>query len=451
MKKIIILKYIQMKKIIILTLVVGLFFQACREKQNTDILIVPLNTGNNEALGAYFTKDNHGNAVLCWTEKDSRDSLYRLKYAVYNAAAASFGDAVTVAGSAGMSTTAESMGKIAFKGDGTVMALYGKRFEKEKNPFAGAIYYTLSADHGKTWSTSRYLHTDTTHQVGRSFYDITTLKDGELAAVWLDGRFGKALKGSALYFARTEKNRGFTADSCLYKGTCECCRTTLLQDNDGNLHIAYRSIMFPSALSGKQVRDMAYIYSADNGHSFSKPSTISNDNWQIEGCPHSGPSLAVTGKSVNSVWFTAGGTPGIYYTHAIPGAAFKQRMLISAAGRHPQMKALTNGKLAVVYEENNSAAEPAGMKVSHAAGGMNMKVNHAAGGMNMNHQPAGQAKIVLRILNNGNPEKTLNLSDGHAADHHAVLMPVQDGLLVAWVREMHGKSTLCFTKINHID
>ncbi len=41
------------------------------------------------------------------------------------------------------------------------MAIFGKRFEKEKNPYAGAIYYTLSNDGGKNWTDNQFLHSDT--------------------------------------------------------------------------------------------------------------------------------------------------------------------------------------------------------------------------------------------------------------------------------------------------
>jgi hypothetical protein len=110
-----------------------------------------------------------------------------------------------------------------------------------------------------------------------------------VAAIWLDGRFGKVIKGSALFYAATGKDQRFGQDKCLFKGTCECCRTDILQDENGNIHIAYRSILFPSSLFGKQVRDMVYSFSKDNGATFSAAKVISKDNWALEGCPHTGP------------------------------------------------------------------------------------------------------------------------------------------------------------------
>ncbi|TCC97358.1 sialidase family protein [Pedobacter psychroterrae] len=424
-----------MKRLFILLMVVVVFLTECRtEKTESQVLI---SAAGSFAAAPYFTNDHQGNAVLCWTEQDSKDSLFRLKYAVYDAQTNTFNQTVTVPASAGSSNSAESMGKIAFKSDGTIVALFSKRFPEEKNPFAGAIYYSSSDDAGKTWSEAQYLHSDTAHAYGRSFFDLAVLKDGELAAVWLDGRYAKEIKGSALFFARTEKGKGFGLDTCLEKGTCECCRTDLFTDKDGNLHLAYRNIMYPSALSGKQVRDMVYKLSKDNGKHFSAPKTISNDNWEIEGCPHSGPSMARTAGGICALWFTAGGGAGLYYTASKAlGGEFNRRKLFSASGRHPQMIALKDGSLAMVFEELAAAAP------EHS-----MKMDHSKGSMKMNHGPSASAKVVLEIVSGGELKESVKLTNGDLSDNHAVLTETGEGLLVAWVREGHNGSEIYCTLV----
>ncbi len=423
--------------IFLLFVVAGCFtWSSCHTAKEGDGIAKPLSIAGSEALGAYFTQNHHGDAVLCWTEKDLHDSLYRLKYAVYNSERNDFGSAVTVPGSAGCSTAAESMGKVAFKSDGTVMAIFGKKFKKEKSPYASAIYYSLSADQGKSWTEAIFVHKDTAHHYGRSFFDLTTLKNGELAAVWLDGRFGKTIKGSALFFASTEKGKGFTTETCLVKGTCECCRTNLIKDEKQNLHLAFRNIMYPLSHSGKQVRDMSYLFSSDQGKTFSALKTISNDNWEVEGCPHSGPSLATTPDAVHGAWFTAGGTPGIYYTKAALEGDFTKRTLISTHGRHPQLSVLSDGKLALVFEENIAGGAEAPAKAGHEMAAM-QRVKHTA----------GTAKVVLKVWKDSEAGDTFDVSDGQHIDHHAVLTPIKDGALVAWVREGNGLSKLYFSKI----
>jgi len=426
-------------KSLLLALISLSLLSACRSSGNVSetIRVIPMQDA--DAVGPYLSQDNNGRTVLCWTEKNLQDSSNMLKYAFFDDKAGRFGSAIAVPASKGMSTAAESMGKVAFKSDGTTFAFFSRRFTQEKNPFAGAIYYSSSNDKGKTWTTQHFLHSDTAHAYGRSFFDVSTLKDGQIAAVWLDGRFGKAIKGSALYFARTAAGQGFQRDTCLEKGTCECCRTDLLEDQGGNLHLAYRSISFPLETNGKQVRDMVYKVSTDNGQSFSKPAAVSKDNWAIEACPHSGPTLAVNKEGLHAVWFTAGGTPGLYSALQQPGAAaFRPRNLVSSKGRHPQMLALANGDLAMVYEE--TADQPAAMPA--------MKMAHGHGGMQMNHGPAAPARIVLRIVRSGSTLKEVSLSHGDDADNHPVITALQDAILVAWIREDKGHSSICYKKIS---
>jgi hypothetical protein len=425
-------------KNLFLSFICILAIAGCRQPTVSNPTVQVLQSKGVDAVGPYFTNDNYGNPVLCWTEKDRKDSANVLKYAYFDSKDKTFWRPVVVLPSKAMSTTAESMGKVAFTADGTVYAFFSRRFEHEKNPFAGAIYYTSSDDKGKSWSSQRFLHSDTSHAYGRSFFDVSRLKDGQIAAVWLDGRLGKSIKGSALYFARTAKGKGFEGDSCLDKGTCECCRTNLLEDHNGDLHLAYRSILNPPDQMGKQVRDMVYKVSTDNGRTFSVPKTISKDNWAIDACPHSGPTLAANQNGLTAVWFTAAGSPGLYSAIKSTGAAtFKERNLVTSTGRHPQMLSLADGRLAMVCEEPVEDTPE-----------MPMKMTHGHGGMEMSHMPAVASKVVLRIIQAGNTFKTIELTNGRYADSHAVITLLKDSILVAWIREEHGHSSICYSEIS---
>jgi len=423
------------QKIGLLLLGMAFLAQACSEQVEMTP-IQPLPTAGIAATAPYLTHAQDGSPVLVWTEQ-AADSLFKLKYAVYDTIQHAFGHAVSVTASIGCSTTPESMGKVAFKADGTVVALFAKRFPTEKNPFAGAIYYSLSADGGESWSTAHFLHSDTTHAYGRSFFDVATLKDGEVAAIWLDGRFGKEIKGSALFFSKTQPGAGFESDSCIAKGTCECCRTDILCDDEGNLHLAYRTILFPSQLAGQQVRDMVYQSSMDGGQTFCAARPISDDHWAIEACPHSGPSLAVQNNTIAATWFTAGGGMGLYFAQATAGSDFSNRKLLTSTGRHPQLLALENGQMAMICEETMQTQ----MEQQH-----HNHMDHGAGGM-MHQMQAGAAKISLRVLDGDHVTQKLDVTDGMYADHHAVLTHVPDGVLAAWVREEAGGSRLCYRMV----
>lgn len=421
------------------------FIAGCSNDKGGDFSVASIGTASHEAMNPYLTTDNKGNAVLCWTERSPVDSLFRLKYAVYDERKAAFGPGNEVSVSAGTGVSPESMNKVLFKGDGTVVAFFTRRFPNEKNPYAGAICYSVSRNEGKNWTAARYLHSDTSHTYGRSFFDVSRLGNGELAAVWLDGRYGKADTGSALFFSRTTKGSGFLKDSCIARSTCECCRTALLTDDLGNLHVAYRSIAYPPLMNGRQIRDMMYIFSADGGNTFTKPVPLGTDNWQIDGCPHTGPSLAVTGQTVHALWFTGAGEPGIYYNQIVDGQhVFGRKELISSKGRHPQMVALKNGGLAMVWEEEIS------VHADHeSAGGhdhMQMGEHHMQ--MTTGHMPAGASQIMLRLTVQGKPESRVFLTDGRTADHHAVIRQLKDGrLFIAWMHEEKDRSEIRYTVV----
>jgi len=435
---------------LLLILFISSILISCRQNKNEHIDIKAIGLESTDAINPYFTKDNKGNIVLCWTSKALSDSVYKLHYAVYDSINHIFAAPIIVSTSTNLSTSPESMGKVAFKGDGTVIAMFGRAHESPENPFAGGVYYSVSTDNGQNWSTEQFVHSDTSKNVGHSFFDIATLKDGEIAAIWLDGRFGKSEKGSALFFSKTQGGNEFLKDTLLGKNTCECCRTEILADDMGNIHIAYRNIAYPAGIFGRQVRDMAYISSKDNGMTFSKPFPISNDNWEVEGCPHTGPSLAISNQQVHAVWFTAGGETGLFYTSSMNlDSKFNQRTLLSSSGRHPQMAALANDKIAIVYEDNLTQKTPMKENHSHSAD-TTMKMDHSKMKMNHHKEESGETSIVLQLFKNGIKDASIEVTNGKQADHHAVITSYNDQLLIAWVHEKNGKSQINYSNLSGI-
>lgn len=415
-----------------------IFLIACQPSPEKSPNIESITVSGSEAVGPYFTNDNKGNIVLCWTELSSKDSLYRLKYAIYDAQLNKFGEVITVLGSEGSSIASESMSKVAFKGDGTVVALFNKPFENPVSRFASAIYYTLSTDDGQTWKAPQFIHSETSQNYGRSFFNLNTLADGEVGAIWLDGRFGESEKGSALFFARTENGQGFGMDTCLDKNTCECCRTEILKDENGGIHIAYRGIQVPLDHLGKQVRDMVYSFSSDNGKTFIPAIAISKDNWEIEGCPHTGPTLAYTKEGINALWFTGAGIPGLYF-NSIVGAnqEFNAKMEMSRAGRHPQMVSINDNSLAIVWDEVMGKEQNSGDKTMQHDHGMAME----------NESPSAYSRIVLTLFNQGKVDKQVPISPESRIAHHPVISSLDNGILAAWVDEEDGRSSIVYSFI----
>lgn len=406
---------------------------ACNSKQESkQATIQPseavlISNNGADASCPYLTNDPLGNPVLCWTEE--QEESFVLKLATFEKEEGKFSKPITVTPSLGTRIHAESMNKVAFKADGTIVAVYATKSVHKDNRHAGFLWYTLSTDKGKSWSSPHYLHSDTLPMHSRSFFDIATLPDGEVGAVWLDGRFRKEGKGSSLFFAKTENGKGFGPDKQIGAGTCECCRTALFVSETNQIHVAYRDIIDDS------IRDIVQQVSSDNGSTFSAPKRISVDNWEINACPHSGPSLAQNKAGLQAVWFTAGGGPGVYLaTSPDNGQSFNRREKLSATARHPQLTTLSNGKLAIAWEEPKHTVIQSALLNDADQDHQGIHQNSSAG-----------SGIVLQIRDSNAALFTDKVTDEQVNATYPVLAAVKnDQVLLAWVQETAGESSVYY-------
>ena len=100
------------------------------------------------------------------------------------------------------------------------------------------------------------------------------------------------------------------------------------------------------------IRDMVHIASTDGGNTFSSPKRINEDNWVLNGCPHTGPAMTENNDGIHFAWFTGGKNKGCYYTKTTDdGKSFTMRDPVSSLGSHPQLASLSNGELLIVWDE----------------------------------------------------------------------------------------------------
>jgi hypothetical protein len=321
-----------------------LFSCAGNEYKIGDITIQKI-SGDERAEGSYLTKDHKGNPVIVWTEGNiDKDDVY-LFYSVSEDGGGTFNTPVKIIASKGTRFHAESMNKLVFKKDGTIIAVFEKKIPTPENKYAGAILFTQSFDNGLTWTDPDYLHSDTSSGISRSFFDLSLLPDGEAGALWLDGRHKQEEKGTSVFFSRTSGRDGFQNELQVGETICQCCRTDLYSDSNGNIHAVFRDIINDS------IRDMVHCISTDNGKTFSSPVRISADNWIINGCPHTGPDLAANASGLHFTWYTAGGEAGIYYCNSKDnGKSFGQRELVKKEGKHPRIAA-TEKEVCMIWDE----------------------------------------------------------------------------------------------------
>ena len=313
----------------------------------------------------YLTKDTKGNMVLSWVRMVN-DSSSVFCYAVSKDEGKSFEAPIEIPSSHNIQPHSENLPKIIFKPSGEIIALWGAANPNPKNKYSGLVFYAQSFDEGKTWNAPRPLVSDTA-SFDQRYYDVALLPNGEAGIVWLDNRKTTIKEGSGLYFASTEGKNGFQGDRLISQPCCQCCRTDLFVDTKGSLHVLYRGIIQDS------IRDMVHVRSTDGGQSFSSPQRISNDNWVIKGCPHTGPSMTENKEGLHFAWFTGGKNAGCFYTRSTDeGKSFAGADSVSPLGSHPQMAALPGGELIVVWDETiktpNGLNKKIGVQKRTAAG-----------------------------------------------------------------------------------
>jgi len=313
----------------------------------------------------YLTKDNKGQTVLSWVRMIN-DTTTAFCFAT-NSDGGNFSLPVVIPNSGNVQPHGENLPKIIFKPSGEIIALWGARHATPKNKYAGSIFYTQSFNHGKTWTDPKLLVNDTA-SFDQRYYDVALLSDGEVGIIWLDNRKTTSVQGSALYFMKTSGEKGFVGNGTLIsQPCCPCCRTKLLVDRNGNIHAIYRGILENS------IRDMVHIVSTDNGNTFSSPERISPDNWVINGCPHTGPSMTENEEGIHFTWFTGGKHRGCYYTKSTNnGSSFMMKDSVSAFGSHPQITSIPSGDLMITWEESqtvsNKVVKKIGVQIRNAEG-----------------------------------------------------------------------------------
>lgn len=332
----------------ILTLLAGILSTGCHQtkkhtNKSTDYLVVSDPSAN--ASCPYLTKDHEGHAVLSWLQQDNAHGEAMMYYAIFSDSNMTFGKPKNIAVTKGAEPHGENMPKMIFQKNGHLLAVYSVKNPHPGNPYTGAVYYTQSFDKGKNWTKVQPLVKDTAKSYDQRYFDVTVLPSGKTGIVWLNN---SKPKGSTLCFAKFEDNKAFSKKRIIGNHTCQCCRTNLLVDDSGRINVAWRGIYHDS------IRDMFYCYSIDSGKTFSEPERISPDNWVVDGCPHTGPSMAENKNGLHFTWFTMGGGGGVYYCHTDnKGRSFSPREAVSRlpSARHPQIAAMPDDDLVIVWDE----------------------------------------------------------------------------------------------------
>ena len=170
--------------------------------------------------------------------------------------------------------------------------------------------------------------------------------------------------------------------------------------------------------------------SRDAGDTFTPPVRISEDRWQLNGCPDDGPAMSIDASgTVHIVWPTVigGATPegALFYATTRDGRQFTPRVRVPTLGSpkpsHPQIVVDHSGQVTVAWDELIDGKRVAAARQL---------------GRDSRQQVSATAAVTL--------------GDGQGATY-PVVADTGDGLLAVWTAGPPGQSVIGIRKLKAAD
>lgn len=241
--------------------------------------------------------------------------------------------------------------KIVVGPDGRVTVAFSTFRDKA---FNGQVFTARSIDGGQSFTPLRPI---TTNNESQRFEALALDSDGTVIAAWLDKRnrvpaqqAGKKYDGAALFVASSgDGGATYSEARMVQDNTCECCRLALALAGPGRPVVMFRNIFAGG------IRDHAVVtLGAPAAHD--EIFRVSEDDWQIDACPHHGPSLSISATATyHATWYTNGkNRKGLFYAHSRDGGrSFSKPLSIGQPGRSPSRPYVIAGPqgTAIVWKE----------------------------------------------------------------------------------------------------
>lgn len=276
-------------------------------------------------LGASAAFDSHGRLWLV----DAADGHVRLRHSDDHGQTLSTPvDVNTLAEP--IYAEGENRPKLAF---GPQDQLYVSWSQPRAKPWTGFVRFARSLDQGAHFSTPITVHHDRA-EITHRFDALAVDGKGRIVIAWIDKRdqqvaldHKKPYPGAAIYYSwSSDAGASFEPERKLLDQSCECCRIALAHTPHGDIAAFFRAIY------GDNIRDHAYAVLRTDG----QPSHVeraSFSDWQIAGCPHHGPGLAIGSDGVrHAVWYEGSHGPTIWYGQLDPGHPPRHALKIAGAG-----------------------------------------------------------------------------------------------------------------------
>jgi hypothetical protein len=304
-----------------------------------------------DAHSPSLTTDHRGNLVMSWVAQCSPDEPGLLKYAISRDRGRTFGQAVTIPGTFGVGCSqGESPPLLAFKPNGSIIALFRVDEPSEADPYGGELYIISSADGGKTWSPGKPMGEEKGRSLG--FFDLQTLPDGEVGALWLEKKLNADPQGgtnASLRFARTQEDNSFGNSVIVAPSVCQNTRVKLYVSPRRDVHTLFWQRQFDGNTG------LAHASSANHGRSFATPRLVIPAREMSTDCPLAGADMVATGKVLHLAWLVQGNKAGLYTASSRnKGKTFSPRTPVNQSPHvfHSSLTALPNGTLLFAWDED---------------------------------------------------------------------------------------------------
>ena len=335
-------------------------YTAAGARQTNADAAVRVSAERTEAAEPAAATGRDGTAYVAWVEHRGKEADVWLAH--FDGDGRQLGPPARVNPNAGEAT--------AWRGDPPTVAVgpdgavyVGWTARDDAAPHASTLYLSASRDGGQSFAPPSKVNDDAKPGV-HGMHSLAVAGDGRVYVAWLDERNIEAPKpaegGPAdkhseanreLFIAVSrDGGRTFSPNQRVAGEVCPCCKTSLAVGEGGRVYVAWRQV-----LPGN-FRHVAVASSADGGRSFSQPTIVSDDRWELQGCPVSGPALAAVGDgTLHVLWYTAGevGRPGLYWSESRDGGATfsARRLLAETTGRGtPSLVRGEGGRLSAVWE-----------------------------------------------------------------------------------------------------
>tara|TARA_R100001143_G_C3358055_1_gene133773 strand:+ start:2250 stop:3491 length:1242 start_codon:yes stop_codon:yes gene_type:complete len=308
-----------------------LFISACQQDLQQPVYQYTLNNpGEVGSRFPYLFKDNQNTLYMSWIT-NIEEEIYAVRYSTYKDELWTAPQTVRLATDFFVNW-ADFPSVVGVDGEASAVQWLQK---VEGGTYAYHVQIGFQDDETGRWEQIVTPHLEES-ATEHGFVTMRPIDSDRILAIWLDGRntegrghheYEDISKSMTIRSAEISSSGEITRSQVIDQTVCDCCQTDMAEI-DGDFLAVYRG------RTADEIRDiMISRYSTADG-SWSEPTRVHNDDWEIRACPVNGPRIAVSDNQVAVIWYT--GTEeskGVKLAQSNDGGnSFEEPILIAGEG-----------------------------------------------------------------------------------------------------------------------